>query len=182
VEHAREGAEPQFLAHAFPPAAALRGHAGRAVDALALLAELERTPHIREEANYAAELPGAVRTALAAGDPDLAARLAEGLEPVYPLHEHALTSARALLAEHRGAHAEAAELFADAAERWEGFEVPWERAQALLGQGRSLLALGRSSESIGALREARDVFATLGAVPAVAETDALLAEASALTS
>jgi hypothetical protein len=39
-------------------------------------------------------------TALAIGDAALAGRLADGLEPRYPLDEHALCAARSALAEH----------------------------------------------------------------------------------
>jgi tetratricopeptide (TPR) repeat protein len=182
VEKARELAEPQFLALAFPAAAALRLAVGEPAGALALLAELERSPNIRADTNYAANLPDAVRAALAAGDPELAVRLTEGLEPIYPLYEHALATARALLLEHLGSHAEAAELFADAALRWERFEMPWERAQALLGQGRCLLALGRVAEATEAIRDAREIFASLASKPAIAETDRLLERAIALSS
>jgi class 3 adenylate cyclase/tetratricopeptide (TPR) repeat protein len=183
VEKAREQAEPQLLAVAFPPAAALRLALGEATDALALLAELERIPNVRGSPYYGSNLPDAVRTALAAGDPELAARLAEGVEPIYSLHEHALATAGALLLEHQGSHAEAAELFADAAERWERFEVPWERAQAHLGWGRCLLELGRTMEATAILQDAREIFASLGAGPTtLARTDALLERATALSS
>lgn len=104
------------------------------------------------------------------------------MEPIYPLHEMALATARALMAEHRGSHAESAELFTDAAERWEKFEMPWMRAQSLLGQGRCLLALGRGAEAAPPLQTAREIFESLGAKPALAETDALLAKALAATS
>jgi hypothetical protein len=119
---------------------------------------------------------------LAAGDPDLATRLTGDLEPIYPPHDHALATVRALLLERHGSHAETAELYADAALRWERFEVPWERAQALLGQGRCLLAAGRPAEASDPLRGAREVFTELGAKPALAETDALLERATALSS
>ncbi len=81
-----------------------------------------------------------LRTALAAGDPDLAERLADGLEPRYPLREHALCAARAQLAEHAGDHADAAVLYAEAAARWQQFGNVREYAYALLGQGRCLVA------------------------------------------
>ena len=84
-----------------------------------------------------------LRTALAAGDPDLAKRLTDGLEPRYPLREHALCAARAQLAEHAGDHADAATLYAEAAARWQQFGNVREHAYALLGQGRCLVALGR---------------------------------------
>jgi len=182
VEKARGSAEPQIIALAFPAAAVLRLGLGETASALALLAELERTPNVRSEPNYASNLPGAARTALAAGDPDLAARLAEGVEPIYPLHELVLATVRALLREHHRSHGEAAELFADAAERWRGFEMPWERAQALLGQGRCLIALRRASEATRLLSDALEIFVSFGAKPALAETEALLEQTTALTS
>ena len=123
----------------------------------------------------------AVRAALAAGAPDLAAELAGALQPRYPLEQHAMVTARALLAEHHGQHAEAAALFATAAGRWKRFEVPWEHAQALLGQGRCQLALGQPAEAREPLRTAREIFSSLGARPALAEVDRLLVQATAAT-
>ncbi|MBA3729047.1 MAG: hypothetical protein H0W94_07605, partial [Actinobacteria bacterium] len=73
-------------------------------------------------------------------------------------------------------------LFADAAERWERFEMPWERAQALVGQGRCLLAVGKITQATVALRKAREIFDKLGAGPVIRSTDALLSEATALSS
>jgi hypothetical protein len=89
-------------------------------------------------------------------------------------------TARALLAEQHGEHAEAAALFADAAGRWARFEVPWEQAQVLLGQGRCLLALGSPAEAREPLRAARAIFSVLGAGPVLADASRLLAEATAL--
>ena len=140
--------------------------------------ELEETPGARETSYYSRQLGAMVRTALAAGDPELAARLADGLEPLFPLREHALCAARARLAEAAGDHAEAATLYADAAERWREFGNVPERAYALLGQGRCLAALGKP-EAEQPLREARELFASMGYKPALAETDALLGESEA---
>jgi hypothetical protein len=85
-----------------------------------------------------------------------------------------------VLAEQHGEHTEAAALFADGAARWEQFEVPWEQAQALLGQGRCLLARGRPTEAGEPLQAARDLFASLGINPVLADADRLLAEANTL--
>ena len=98
----------------------------------------------------------------------------DGLEPLFALHRHALATGRALLAESGGDHAQAAAGFADSAERWERFEVPWERVQAALGLGRSLIGLGRAAQAAASLRTAREIFASLGAAPALRETDSLL--------
>ena len=180
VEKARESAHASTLAQVLPAAAALRLAVGKTAGALAILADVERIPHARTEPNHAANLPDAVRTALNAGDPDLAGRLVEGLDPIYPLHEHALTTARALLREREGKHEEAAVLFADAAQRWQRFGTPWEGAQALMGRGRCLVVDGRIAEATEAIRDARRIFARLGGEPAVIAADALLGQAAAI--
>ena len=155
-----------------------RDHTTYGADAARLLAELEQTPGIRRDTNYAAGLPALVRCALAAGDADLAARLAEGVESITPLHAHALLAASAQLAEARGAHADAADLYAEVAEEWRTFgDVP-ERAYALLGRGRCLHALGVAGAA-DRLREARALFASLGYSRALAEADPLLGDAGA---
>jgi class 3 adenylate cyclase/tetratricopeptide (TPR) repeat protein len=147
-------------------------------EARALLTELEQAPGSREMPYYARQLAAIVRTALVTGDRALATRLADGLEPRYPLDEHALCATRAQLAEHAGDHAAAAGLYAEAAGRWREFGNVPERAHALLGRGRCLLALGepRADEP---LREARDLFASMGYVPALAETELLLEQTAA---
>lgn len=179
AERAREYANPETLATAYPPAAALRVARGDAPGARALLAELSNA-HRARAFLAGTDLASAVRTALAAGDPGLAAGLVGAVEPRHPLQQHAVTTAQALLAEQRGEHAEAAGLFGDAAQRWERFEMPWERAQALLGQGRCLLTLARPAEAREPLATAQEIFASLGATPGLADADRLLAQATAL--
>ncbi len=146
--------------------------------ARSVLAELDDAAGIRETPYYARQLPGMLRTALAAGDSELAGRLAHGLEPRYPLEEHALCAARAQLAEHAGDHTEAATFYAEAAARWQNFGNVPERAYALLGRGRCLIDLGQP-EAEKPLREARDLFTSMGYKPALAETDALLEQVAA---
>ena len=75
-----------------------------------------------------------------------------------------------------------ADIYADAALLWEGFGVVPEQGFALLGQGRCLLELSRPGESSEVLQQAREIFARCGMRPALEETDALLAKASALSS
>src|SRR5262249_44878662 len=118
-----------------------------------------------------------VRLALAAGDTGLAQRFVDGVQPVTPLADHALTSSNAQLSEALGDHARAAGLYADAAERWRGFGNRPEEAYALLGLGRSLLALEQGGVEV--LAEARDLFASMGYTRALDEIEKLLAEASA---
>jgi class 3 adenylate cyclase/tetratricopeptide (TPR) repeat protein len=180
VAKARELGEPQYLGGLLALAAIARTAAGDARAAAPLLTELEQVPNVRHTLDYMRSLPDLVRVAIAAGEPDLGARLADGLEPVYQLDQHAAVTARALLAEQHGKQAEAAALFMDAACLWERFGVPWEQAQALLGQGRCLVALGRPTEAREPLGAARDIFASLGAHPVLADASRLLAEATAL--
>jgi hypothetical protein len=146
----------------------------------ALLTELEQARGARETTYYARQLPVMARTALAIGDAALAGRLADGLEPRYPLDEHALCAVRALLAEHAVELEEAAALYAEAASRWQEFGNVPERAYTL-GQGRCLAALGQADAG-HPLREARELFASMGYKPALAETEALLGETEAAAS
>jgi hypothetical protein len=178
VESTRATGTADVTVEALAAAAAGRLVQGLPEQARTLLLELEETPGARETSYYARQLGSMVRTALAAGDPELAARLADGLEPVFPLREHALCAARAQLAEAAGGQAQAAALYADAAERWREFGNVPQRAYALLGQGRCLATLGKA-EAEQPLREARDLFASMGYQPALAETDALLGESKA---
>jgi hypothetical protein len=146
--------------------------------ACSLLAQLERLSGVRNSPYYARQLPRMIRTALAAGDPEIAQRVLAGFEPRYPLEEHALCAAQAQLAEHAGEYARAADLYAEAAERWNEFGNVPERAHALVGQSRCLIAL----DELGAeqpLREASTLFESMGYTPAVRETEALLRRTTA---
>ena len=53
-----------------------------------------------------------------------------------------------------------------------------ERAYALLGRGRCLSTLGKTEADVP-LCQARDLFASMGYKPALAETEALLGESEA---
>ena len=174
----RGTAEPQQIAIGFTAAAQLLLALGERERALELLRELEQVAGTRADSSYTASLPGLVRCALALQDSALAARLLEGIEPRTPLAEHTLCSTCAALTEAAGNPAEAAGLYAEAAERWAKLgDVP-ERAYALLGQGRCLQALDRP-EAEQPLREAKELFQSMGYRPALAETDALLEQTTA---
>ena len=116
-----------------------------------------------------------VRTALSLGERGLAERLTRKRDARYPLEKHALCSARAQLAERGGERDGAAALYAEAASGWQEFGNVPERAYALLGQGRCLRALGKPGAG-EPLREARELFASMGYQPALTETEALLGE------
>jgi uncharacterized protein with PIN domain len=180
VEKARASAAADIVAIAVTSAA--RALATEAPErACALLAELEQAAGTRESPYYARELAAMLRTALDADDRKVAKRLVDGLEPRYPLHEHALCAARAQLAEHAGEHEKAAVLYAEAAGRWQQFGNVPECAHALLGQGRCLLALADPAAE-EPLRQAAELFSSMGYRPALAETEALLEQTTALAS
>ena len=154
---------------------------GDAPGARAALVQLGGDPRFWEFLQWPAYLPAVVRLAVALGELTLGERLSSH-ETTHPYRRHAQVAASAILAEGRGETEKAAGLYADAAERWERFGVVPERAFALLGQGRCLLALGRTGEASEPLRQAREIFAGLGAKPALAETEALLERTTALAS
>ena len=175
---AREIGLPDSIAEALVAAAQLRLAQGHLGQAKALVTELHQTPAARAGCRYV--LPQLLRTALTLGDTALAHDLVSGIEPRTPVAEHALASARAQLAEAVGKHDEAAALYVDAAERWREFGNLPEHAYALLGQGRCLLALGDAGAN-RPLAEARDLFASMGYKPALANTEKLFAETVART-
>ena len=180
VLKARESGEPQIIAMSFADAARLLLAQGHRQQANALLSELDQVSGILADPYYAAALPECVRTALALEQPELADRLVEGVQPRTPLAQHALAACRAQLAEAARDHAQAAALYAQAAEGYREFGNMPERAYALLGQGRSLLALGQPAEL--PLAQARELFSSMSYKPALAETEALRARASAVAS
>lgn len=89
-----------------------------------------------------------------------------------------MRGARTQLAEHARELDEAARLYEEAAARWQEFGNVPKRGYALLRQGRCLRTLGRAGAE-DPLLEARDLFASMGYKPALAETEALLGESEA---
>ena len=176
VTAARDMGLAGFIAVAFAAAAQLLLAQRQPEQAQTLLHELDQLTAVRTE--LGSVLPALLRVALALDDQTVAEQLATGIKPVTPLHEHALASAHAQLAEAAGDHSAAAQLYQQAAEHWRQFGNIPERAYALLGQGRCLATLGKP-EAEAALREARDLFTTLAYQPALAESRALLGESEA---
>jgi len=166
---------PWITACALLTAAAVRLRLGEAERALWVLAEWASRPRPGSGPNYVVYLPEAVRTAVAAGDDALAARLVEGVDALLPVQRHVLASTHGLLAERRGEHLAAVESYAAAASGWQEFDVPYEEACARLGLARCLAAMGDERQAAGPAAAAREIFSRLGAWPAVAETQELLA-------
>jgi tetratricopeptide (TPR) repeat protein len=178
---ARASGQPQLMAIAVAAAASLLPAQAQPEQARLLLSELDQIAASRTDPVYATVLPSLLRSALALGDPTLATSLTEGVQPITPLHQHALTSSQAQLAEAAGNHTEAASLYTDAAQRWHQFGNQPEHAHALLGQGRTLHTLA-NPDAEQPLRQARELFKSMGYKPALAETDALLAQTTAAAS
>jgi class 3 adenylate cyclase/tetratricopeptide (TPR) repeat protein len=175
---ARELEETQFLLPALTVAAQIRLACDQTSEAEVLLRELERLPHALESWNVSTYLPKLARTATALGEIELGEQLIAAVPSASLAHEAAKASARATLAEARGATDEAATVYGDAAERWQELGYVYERAHGLLGKGRCLAALGAAGAS-EALHEARGIFARLGARPALEEVERELGRAAA---
>jgi hypothetical protein len=149
--------------------------------ACSLLAEAESLRGARGSPYFVRQLAAMVRTALAGGNANLAAQLATGGEVRSPLDEHARIAAQAQIAETGGDLAEASWLYADAADRWQQFGNIPERAYALLGQSRCLIALADLTVE-QTLRQAAELFSSIGYRPALNETNALLEQTTAAAS
>lgn len=182
VPAARESGGGEDVIAGFTGAALAYQAVGRSDLARELVSEVEAAPHSREGPTFPAFLCEMVRVACVTGDVALAARLIDGVEPVFPYHEHALCAARAILLEARGEPGAAAARYGEAEERWRQFGVVPERAFALMGRGRCLVALGRAVEATESLREAAGICARLGAQPTLAEVTRLLERAMSMTS
>ena len=168
------GRESTYVWYPLQAGAAVWWRLGDAQAALDCLAELPGIPSIGTDCSQTLFLPEAVRIAAAAGDMPLADALLGRIGRASPAEQRAHAMSGAQIQDARGDQADAAAAFADAAARWHDFGVPYEEAQALLGQGRCLVALGRRSKSVAPLAAAHEIFARLGAKPALAETDELL--------
>jgi class 3 adenylate cyclase/tetratricopeptide (TPR) repeat protein len=183
LEHtARETADPEVVAQGLGSSAIAWTALGAVDRAAALLDEMVTTPHLRAPPSFAQIVLALVRAAISIGDPALAERLAVGAEASAPYQMHAAVAVNAVLAEVRGDLQAALDGYIDAARRWERFGVVPEQAFALLGRGRCLLGLGRPTDASPVLLEARAIFDRLGAAPTLAEVDALLERATALSS
>jgi class 3 adenylate cyclase/tetratricopeptide (TPR) repeat protein len=179
---ARATEDPRFVAYTMGAAAFVRAGLGEDERAAGLLAEVQTYPGARDTMDHIIMLPTMVRTALGIGEISLADAFVGGAEPRTPYAEHALDAAKAAMNEAQGNVPIAAQAYGDVADRWGRFGVVPEQAFALLGQGRCLIGLSRPAESRPVLQHAREIFDRLHAFPALAETDALLQQATALSS
>ncbi len=182
AEKGRESEVGWARAYALLAASAVRLQAGESEVALHLLTECFSAP--RACVSIVEVVPGAVRTAIGAGGDGLAARIVQQVDSLLPasrlpLEEHVVASIQGSVGERRAEHASAAACFAAAAAGWHEFGMPYEEGHALLGRGRCLVALDRAPDAAAPLAAAREIFARLGARPALEETDEWLARSGA---
>jgi class 3 adenylate cyclase/tetratricopeptide (TPR) repeat protein len=176
VARARDAQDAQLLVPALAIAALVEQARGDLPAAMTLIEDLEQQTSEMSDWHRARFLPELTEICVAARDIEPARRLADGIRVTAGRAGHSLIAARAVLAEADGQTAEAAALHEDAAAGWRAYGSVVGLAQSLLGAGRCLLALGRAEEARPKLDEARDIFAGLGARPALAEVDALLGD------
>jgi class 3 adenylate cyclase/tetratricopeptide (TPR) repeat protein len=172
----------QVLLRALTVAALVESARGHSERAISLLEEVAAQAPQTIAWYLPIVLPDISRVCADAGRAEPGRTLLEGLTPSFARHVNAIVSSRAVLAEAEGELDRAASLYEEASWAWATYGSVLERGLALLGHGRCLLGLPRGAAAVGALREARGVFTSLGARPALEEADTLLEEAIALSS
>jgi hypothetical protein len=178
---ARAIGDAQVLVPSFKAAAIGRLARGDADAAAGLIAELFRL--VRERAGSRGWLlDDAAEVCRDAGATDTLRTLVSDYTPSMTRDRNSLLGAQAVLAELEGDLEAAAERYADVAERWAVFPHVLQRGVSEMGAGRCLVEIGRPNEAVGLLRSARGVFEQLHAAPLVADADALLERATALSS
>jgi len=176
VPVARDAGDPQVVVPALAAAArvaAARDDLPAAVDFLRDLESRTRTGASLYRPNYLADV---VAIAFDAGAPELAQTFLETEYRTIGRQAHSVVTARAAAAEKTGEPERALALYEDAIQRWDAYGFVLGSAEARHGAGRCLLALGRHAQTT--LREARDLYAQLGAQPAIDRIDDLLAQAT----
>ena len=178
----RDSGDAEGLVFGLGSAAVTHAALTNPTHAAILLTELAAAQDTRDNPQYAAHLPALIRTALAIDNLNIAHGLTTGYQPRTPYAHHALITATAALAEAGIDLQAAADGYVDASERWQQFGVVPEHAFALLGHGRCLINLGHPHDAAPILQHARELFTRLRAAPALAETDTLLRQTTALSS
>jgi hypothetical protein len=180
-EMARSTRQHQNMIPTFDAAAHLALVAGEPQRSVELLRELLSVPEVGKTWNFAAYLPELVRTSLeASGVPLAEAFVALRSRSPFELDRISNLMVDAELAEAGGDISRAADRYAEAGDAWTSFSIP-ERGQALLGLGRCRVVLGEPAGA-AALREARGIFASLGAQRFITRVDELLELALRLSS
>ena len=158
---------------ALAAAAAVAAARAESTAAAALAEEFEqRSDNVLSVLGY---LPEVVRVCGRMGGLAVLERLVGGTRGLDARLDRFGSSVCAILAEARAEHDVAEALYARAEQGWLEYGCVVERAHALLGLGRCRLALERPDEAVQPLRDAREIFTSLGAQALVVEVDGLLA-------
>src|SRR5580765_1669401 len=176
VPLARNARDAQVLVPALAVAAFLEQARGDLSAAVGFVEEIEQTTRGMSDFHRARFLHALATVSVEAGELDLMSGLVDSIRITVGRVGNSLVGARAVLAEADGDPKAAFLLFEEAAKRWGEYGFVFGRGLALLGSARCLLALGRGTEATPVLHQARDIFAELGAAPALAEVDALLGD------
>ena len=156
LPQARESGDPQMLVPGLTAAALVASAQGSPQQALDNVVEIEElTRSSTSWRTYCLAWPS--RIAAAAGELHLIDAFLDGSDDPSMWNACARPTAHAVLAEARGAPAEAAALYRKAADSWGVYGDVVERGYALLG-------LGRCGDA-AAMRDAHGIFAELGASP-----------------
>jgi tetratricopeptide (TPR) repeat protein len=178
LPRARDMGDPQVLAPALAIAAVVYGALGDRVAAARAVDELAASGPQRTTWVRSLFLQIEVRALTEAGRiGDAKARMVHA-DRTTPRGRLTVLTSEAVLAEAAGDLESAEARYREAANGWLPYGFPLERGRALLGMGRCLARLDRGREAAKALREAKDVFERLRAKSLLAETDALVEEAS----
>ena len=125
-------------------------------------------------------LPAVVEIELAAGDVEAARRAVDELHATSPTRTPMLAAtitsveARVLLAD--GDASAALGAAREAVGAWHGLGATYEAARSRVAAGRALLELGDRDAALTEFTRARDIFAGLGAEPALTELDGLMGD------
>ena len=148
LPRARAVGDPQIVLPALSLAALVEA------DRETAIALLEEMLAVDEEQLY----PDAGRVCVRHGALELAERMIRSDDRAAPRTRHIGVAISAMLAESRGEHERAGELYAEAARRWQAYPFVLERALALLG-------IARTTGDADSAREAAELFRSLGAAP-----------------
>ena len=173
---ARDARDAQVLVPALAVAAFVEQARGDLSAAVDFVEEIEQATRGISDFHRARFLDELAAVCVEAGDLDVMRRLVDSIRMTAGRAGHSLVGARAVLVEADGDSKAALLLFEEAAKRWGEYGFVFGRGLALLGSARCLLALGRTTDATPVLHQARDIFAALGAAPALAEVDALLGD------
>jgi tetratricopeptide (TPR) repeat protein len=176
VPLARAARDAQVIVPALAVAALVAQARGDLAAAVSFVDEFEQATREVSDFHRAHFLDELAAVCFEAGELDSVRRLVDSIRLTVGRAGHSLVAARAVLAEADGKPAVALPLFEKAATGWSEYGYVLGQALALLGSARCLVALGRRTDAMPVLQQARDLFAGLGAAPALAEVDALLGD------